>query len=217
MEKNLIEWDYDVIGIVDNAIDAKEILAKKNPAIILMDINLKGQENGLDIAEKISDRNIPIIFITGQNDAATYESVKHLKGVSFLVKPFDILTLKALLELHPALQKTQKDHIFLKKNKKITKVFIKDIQFIKSDKNYCDIYTLDNYFTIKTSLRKVIKDFPLDLFIKVHKSYIINFSSIESIIPAANQIKLKTETIPIGRNFKKSFLKRFEKYQRENH
>lgn len=210
LELNLLEWGYDVIGIVDNAKDAFEIIEKKTPSLILMDINIKGHINGLEIASKVQDKNIPVIFATSRRDDETFESVKSLNGVSFLVKPFDLLTLKGCLELNIK-NKEEGQNVYLKKNKVLYKVPVQNILYVKSDQNYCDIYSEDNYFVNKISLKKLMEILPKNLFVKVHKSYLVNISSITEINVSKNQVKIKDQVIPIGRNFKKSFLEIIKK------
>lgn len=217
LEKNLIDWGNEVLGIVDNAEDAKRLIEGRKPSLILMDINIKGPENGLDVALSLKDQKIPIIFTTGRNDEATFKKAKEVNAISFLVKPFDILSLKGILDLHPALTNKKKspNHIYLKKNREFIKIFPENIIYIQSDKNYCDIYTKDAYYIHKTSLKKMLQILPEELFIKVHKSFVVNVSSIKSINPSNNTIKIKNIEIPLGRNFKKKVLNRFEIYNRK--
>ena len=78
---------YKCAGTVDNAEHALEIINRKTPGAILMDIDLKGQMSGIELAEKIKKKNIPVLFITSYQDEATYERAKKLEMVGFLVKP----------------------------------------------------------------------------------------------------------------------------------
>ncbi|RMG84034.1 MAG: response regulator, partial [Bacteroidetes bacterium] len=100
IESYLEEWGYTVTGIAENGKTALWHIVNDQPDLILMDIHINGNVSGMDIALAVKDQNIPIIFITGERDENMYESAKNTRAVSYLVKPFDMLTLKAAIELN---------------------------------------------------------------------------------------------------------------------
>ena len=68
LEQLASEIGFNVIGVVDNSADALDTIFSTPPDIILMDINIKGKLNGIEIAKKINHLNIPILYITSFND-----------------------------------------------------------------------------------------------------------------------------------------------------
>ncbi len=92
-------WDYDVLKPVLSGEAAIKAAEEKNPDLIIMDIGIKGQLDGIEAAIKIHEkRKIPIIFISGY----PYEDIKERIGMIapsfFFNKPIDISSLKAKIE-----------------------------------------------------------------------------------------------------------------------
>jgi len=82
------ELGYQLIGVVDNSTDVFETLENNKPDIILMDIGIKGEKNGIEIAKELANQSIAIIFITSYIDDV-------VAPCGYLVKPFNHFTLEA--------------------------------------------------------------------------------------------------------------------------
>lgn len=84
------ELGYDMIGIVDNATEVFEMIEKHSPDVILLDINLGTEIDGLDIAKKLNEEHgIPFIFITAFSSKQTQDKIRALNPKGYLVKPFE--------------------------------------------------------------------------------------------------------------------------------
>ncbi|MBN2733519.1 MAG: response regulator [Methanomicrobiaceae archaeon] len=80
---------YNVLGSVINGYDAIQTAGEKRPDLVLMDIRLKGDMDGIEAARKIMELyDIPVIFLTGNSDKTTVERAVELKPAGFLIKPF---------------------------------------------------------------------------------------------------------------------------------
>ena len=154
-----------------------------------MDINIKGPINGIGVAERIKELNIPIIFITGLNNDITYNAAKKTTGISYLVKPFEMLTLKAAIEFYSFQSKitisppklAKNNTLLLRKGKELIPINYNSIFYLEADGNYVYVHT-DNYrYVMRKSLKKIANELPADIFIQIHKKYIIPFSSINRI------------------------------------
>ena len=75
------ELGYQCFGIVDSAEKAYELINKRPPDAILMDIDLKGQMSGIDLAERIQNKNITVLFVTSHKDEKTYLRAKSLNSL----------------------------------------------------------------------------------------------------------------------------------------
>ena len=90
MEDIFEEWGFEICGVASNGIEAIECVHKNQPDIVLMDINLQGDMDGLEVAEKISSIcNVMTIFITGYSPKEYLERVAHLPALAILEKPID--------------------------------------------------------------------------------------------------------------------------------
>jgi signal transduction histidine kinase len=104
----LQQQGYDVLGIVDTGMAAIEAAKHKQPDLVLMDIMLKGDLDGVSAAKEIyAQYQIPVVYMTAFADDKTIERVKDTEPFGYLVKPFKPQELKATVEV--ALRKHQSE------------------------------------------------------------------------------------------------------------
>lgn len=221
LEMLVEELHYRTIGRADNSGEALDLIFSKNPDLILMDIDIKGNLSGLEIGEKIAHLNIPILYITGLADQ-TYEQALKQKGtIGYLVKPVDKITLRSSINLAIAKaytlqsERTEEgtptiehfigqDHLFLKKKGTYRKVAFGDIVFIKSNDNYCEVHTAkEDVFTARMPLSKFGSLLPHKSFFRPHRQYIVQTSFIESVNFQDSTITVMHKEIPLSRENKK--------------
>lgn len=90
MEHYISESCATVIACVDNGDDAIEISKREKPDIILMDIRIEGDKDGIETALEINkNKNIDIIFTSGNSDEITTNRAKKANMLGFLVKPIN--------------------------------------------------------------------------------------------------------------------------------
>lgn len=79
---------YEVCGIADNVNEALELLAQYRPEFVLLDIYLKGKLTGIDLAHRLSQQNIPFIYISANSNQKVLEAAKVTNPYGFVIKPF---------------------------------------------------------------------------------------------------------------------------------
>ena len=95
---------YTVCGRAVSGAEAMELVVNQKPDLVLMDINIRGDLDGIETAKMIKKGfNIPVVYVTSHSDGATLERAKATKPDGFIVKPFDDEDLRVAIEL--ALQK----------------------------------------------------------------------------------------------------------------
>jgi CheY-like chemotaxis protein len=91
---------YTVCGRATSGAEAMELVVNKKPDLVLMDINIKGNIDGIETAKMIKKGfNIPVIYVTSHSDGATLERAKETKPDGFIIKPFDDNDLRVAIEL----------------------------------------------------------------------------------------------------------------------
>ena len=96
----LRKFEYDVIGILDNGKTAVNVTLKKKPDLLLMDIRLRGEMDGITAVELIQERlDIPVIYLTAYADEPTLERAKKTKPYGYIPKPFQEIELKTTIEM----------------------------------------------------------------------------------------------------------------------
>ncbi len=222
------ELGYELQGIADNANDVFGILKKGKPDLILMDIQLKGEMTGIEIAKRLDKEKIPIIFITSFDDRETFGEAKQTNNYGYIVKPFNNLTLESTIEV--ALIKSGKegnqqsleedetwnedlileDFVFIKKRNRLEKVALNDIFFLEADGNYCKISTSTKRFILKMSLKRANEILSSKNFVRISKGHIVNMKCVTTIELSKNMIVLNTEAFPIGKRYKSNVMKRLK-------
>jgi len=96
----LSKLGYDVCGSAGTGIESLNCVAKMRPDIILMDISLEGEMDGIETARQIKkDFNIPVIFVSAHVDGATIERARAIHPEGFIQKPFNDDDLRVAIEL----------------------------------------------------------------------------------------------------------------------
>lgn len=96
----LVKGGYHVVGIASHGEEAIRLARETQPDVALMDIHLKGEMNGIEVAGTLVDElGIPSIFLTAYADEETLSMAKEAQPLSYLVKPFDELELCTVLEV----------------------------------------------------------------------------------------------------------------------
>jgi DNA-binding NarL/FixJ family response regulator len=92
-------WGLGKCKQVSSGKEAIEKAINEKPDIMLIDINLKGEINGIETAKQLQAHfRVPIIFITGYSDEETIKETKKIKPVGYFVKPLDFNKLKSTIE-----------------------------------------------------------------------------------------------------------------------
>ena len=100
MERKLVKFGYRVAGICSSAEEALEMMRETHPDMVIMDIRLDGETDGIDTAAVIErDYEVPVIFITAYADDGTIERAKTTKPYGYIVKPFSEQELKSTIEI----------------------------------------------------------------------------------------------------------------------
>ena len=93
-KQSVVESGYNFCGLFTSGLDAIEGARTSNPDIILMDIKLEGEMNGIEAMEKIREfSDVPVIYITGNSDSYHKNKAAATKMSAFLVKPVDFKVL----------------------------------------------------------------------------------------------------------------------------
>ena len=213
------EMGYKVIGIVDNSVDALRIIEQEEPDLILMDIDIKGDLTGIQIAEKIKHADIPVLFITNFNDQEHYDKASQTNHIGYMIKPVNKFTLRSAIEiafrqLANEMQKEQafpfKDAIFFKKRGLLYRIKISSILFVRADDDYT--FTVTNQGEFMSSMRlfeihKLLEPFD---FIKTHRSYIVNLNKVNAFINRKNVLKLAEHEVPVSRSKKQLIMDKIQ-------
>lgn len=196
IKNSLMKMDYIYLETANTVAEAYKKIDVFLPEIILLDINLENQLDGIDIAKKISGK-IPIIFLTAQNDIETIAAALQTQPESYLTKPIKIPDLLAAIQL--ASLKNTKKNIVIKDGYNEVVLYHNDILYIRSHNNYLDIVTDSRKYTIRNTLDQFLTELDDHTFCRTHRSYVINKNKMTK--RATHAVYLNDIEIPISRNY----------------
>lgn len=210
----LTQLGFEVTGIESRGEEALSHALANTPDIILMDINLKGNLNGIETVSAIQSKtDIPIIYLTANSDDATFYNAKKTHPKAFITKPFNKLNLQRTIALvveqlretdtgstlSPEVE-VMNDRIFVRHNGKMEKLLLKDILYVEADRNYCTIKTTAAAHVLSSTLKTMEEKLPASQFIRVHRSFMVNISKLDVVTDG--HIEIGRKVIPLSKSCK---------------
>jgi len=199
----------DLQGKFENAMKAEAFLKVNAIDLIFLDIEMP-KVSGLQFLQKLHVESMVILTTAFPQYALEgYE----LDIIDYLLKPF------ALSRFLKAVQKAKDYHqmkytasnaipssyIFIKSEKRIEKIELADILYAESVGNYVSVYTDNKRILAYLTMKSLESQLPLNEFLKVHQSFLVNCSKIDAI--EGNEIKMGARSIPISRNYREPVMK----------
>jgi DNA-binding LytR/AlgR family response regulator len=211
LQEFIEEIDYlELTGQAENPLKAMKLLNDNDIDIIFLDINMP-KINGIDFL-KSSKTNANIIMTTAYAQYAV--EAYGLDVLDYLVKPIafdrflkacnkakEIRELKKISQIQPH---KADDHFFVKCNNQIEKVFYDDLLYAEAMLNYVMLYTNAKKMMVYITIKSMEEQLPSDIFIKVHKSFIVNKTKIRSI--EGNILDIGKEKITISQNLREKVI-----------
>lgn len=221
----LTNLGYEVTGILPRGEQAIQQVKENRPDIILLDINLKGELDGIETARQVQLlADIPIIYLTANSDEATFNRAKPTRPSAFISKPFKQLDLQRAIELtisrmaeHATGLTTPEsntgeeqpyilsDRIFVRYKEKMIKILLADILYMEADRNYSRIFTGTREYLLSITLKTIEEKLPSQLFQRIHRSYLINITQVDEV--TESHVVIAHKHIPLGVGMREQLLR----------
>ncbi|MDB5013194.1 MAG: two component transcriptional regulator, LytTR family [Daejeonella sp.] len=224
------QTDISIVATCTNGDETVKAIMELNPDLVFLDIQMP-DKNGFEVLVALEHFKIPVfIFVTAYEQFALKAFEK--SAVDYLLKPYDddrfyqslakakqfiagsrvindINPAKKLLaEILPSKPASFSKKIPIKTNGRITFISIDSIIFLESDGNFTKIHTATESKLASTSFKQMQTILDPEIFVRIHKSYIINLEFLEAIEPYFHgdyYIFLKNgQKLKLSRNYKKS-------------
>lgn len=200
--------NFEVVDECDNAMKAMDILRNHHVDLMFLDIKMP-QMTGIDFLKTL--KRPPKVIITTAFSQYALEGFE-LDVLDYLMKPVTFerffkavnkyfqsgLTESVALEGENSMDSNA--FIYVKENKKVIKIYLKEIIFIEGLNEYIRIHTDNRRVVVKSSLQHIENRLPRELFLRIHKSYIISITRIRAF--NATTVELDNTKLRIGRNYK---------------
>lgn len=201
-----------LVGECEDAMSLNQLLRKEEIDVIFLDIEMP-EITGLDFIATLS--NPPKIIIISAYEKYALRGYE-LEVIDYLLKPvsfdrffkaanraFDTMQL-ANSAASTIVKAVADDHIFVKVDKQLKKVYFNDILFVQAMGNYSLVQTVHGQEITYSSLQQLAAQLPSDSFISSHRSYMVNRTKVDAI--EGNQLLIASYKLPIARNLKEPVL-----------
>lgn len=210
----------DVLDIIEefpNAIHAMKFLNQESIDLIFLDIHMP-DFTGFDFIQTL--KNPPKIILTTSDKNFALDAFEYDCIVDYLVKPITLPRfLKAIQKAESFTPKAaiddstqdvslpnEENDLYINIDRRLIKIDIPTINLIEAKGDYILIKTEKQNYTVHSTLKKIEEKLPDDLFLKVHRSYIINFKKIIDI--EDNSVLIEKDVIPVSRSNRPELMKR---------
>ncbi|WP_298884593.1 LytTR family DNA-binding domain-containing protein [uncultured Polaribacter sp.] len=197
-----------------SAIEAIKYLNSNEVDVIFLDIHMPSF-SGFDFIQTL--KSPPKIILTTSDKNFALQAFEYECVIDYLVKPitkdrFDksLLKLSHLKETNVAVKEDfptkNVKFIYVSVDRRLVKINIPDIYFVEAKGDYISIKTEKKNYIVHSTLKKIEDKLPSSLFLRIHRSFIINTSQIIDI--EDNSVLIKKSVIPISRSNKSELMKR---------
>lgn len=204
----------ELVAKCKNPLEAMEVLQNQDVDLIFLDIQMP-ELTGLEFLKTLTQKPL-VVFTTAYSDYAIEGYA--LDVVDYLLKPFPLERfIQAVNKVDQRLNSTKpetisktempekaKNHILVKSEHKVHRLKLEDIFYIQSMREYVAYHTPEGRILSLNSLKKLEQELPVDLFIRIHKSYIVAINKIKTL--EGNLIHIEKEKLPIGAIYKEAVL-----------
>lgn len=202
--------NLNLVAQCKNAFEVMDFLQNNHADVLFLDINMP-KLSGLSLLK--SQHIKPQVIITTAYPEYAIEGFE-LSVTDYLLKPFSLERfLQAVMKVQKEqpkqeasfipIQEESTQHIFVKSDKKIIRIAYDSIDHIEAYGNYIKLYT-DKMILTPNTLSNFLDKLP-ENFIRIHKSFVINFDKLKSI--EGNMIMLTNGAeLPIGKSYKKELM-----------
>jgi len=208
--------DLIIVEEFPSAIQAIKFLNENSVDLIFLDIHMP-DFNGLDFIKTL--KNPPKIILTTSDPQFAIEAFEYDFIVDYLLKPLELTRFKKAIDKaqkktitkasSPAKTTKESDNDFyVNIDRRLIKIDLPSIYLIEAKGDYINIKTEDKNYTVHSTLKKIEEKLPESLFLKVHRSYIINIKKIIDI--EDNSVLIKRDVVPVSRSKRPELMKRLD-------
>ena len=205
----------NVLEEFPNAIEAIKYLNQNEVDLIFLDIHMP-DFTGFDFIETL--KNPPKIILTTSDPNFAIQAFEYDCIVDYLVKPITLerfekaiqkaenSSIKSKTQVDDKVELSSGNDLYVNIDRRLIKIDIPSIYLIEAKGDYIHIKTEDKNYTVHSTLKKIEDKLPDSIFLKVHRSFIINFNKIVDI--EDNSVLIKKDVIPVSRSNRPELMKR---------
>lgn len=203
----------NIIGECADAEEAYRQIIQKQVDLLFLDIEMPGM-SGIDLVKNLGVKSPIIIFTTSKKGYAA--EAFDLNVADFIIKPLMPVRFMQAIEKATEIHQSKKqemrfegaEFIFIRDSNIVRRLQLEDILFAEAMGDYVKLYVRQKFYAIHTTLRSVEEKLPSTKFIRVHRSYIVQLSKIDSIQDGA--LVIHDKSVPVADNYRAALNRRMD-------
>lgn len=207
-------FDLKVVGQFPNAMQAIKYLNDNKVDLIFLDIHMP-DFSGFDFIKTL--KNPPTIIVTTSDKNFALEAFEYDFIVDYLVKPIALDRFEKAIEkakknnkkslsLAVSEEKNTDENLYVNIDRRLIKIDIPSIYLIEAKGDYINVKTHAKNYIVHSTLKKIENKLPESLFLKIHRSFIINITKIVDI--EDNSVLIEKDVIPVSRMCRPELMRR---------
>lgn len=213
--KQMVNMDSSLtlISECDNAIDACREVIEGQIDLLFLDIEMPGM-TGIDVVRNLGEKRPLIIFTSGHTDYAA--EAFDLNVVDYLTKPIIPVRFMQAVKKAKDLLKTkgmsvgnkEDEFVFIRDSNVVRRLRAADILYLEAMGDYVKIYVPDQVYSIHSSLKSVEQKLTQNMFLRVHRSFIVNVNKIDTL--EGGTLIISKNLVPVSDAYRAALNKRMQ-------
>lgn len=209
----LLKLNYEVVNPVMSYNEAIEMLYTQQPDLVIIDIRISGNKDGIELAEYIRENySTPFIYLTANSDKETLSRAKKTTPNAYLLKPFTQNDLYAAIEIGLNNFEMQKNNnafvptsIIVKDGYDLINIAFSEIVYLSSADNYVKFYLKNEKSVLtRSTISEMISRLPQNQFCQISRSSIINMNFISKV--EKNNVLVNDIPLPINSTYRQKLI-----------
>lgn len=195
---HLLKMGLENIRMTHDRISAIRIIDEWNPEIVLLDIHLEKEDDGIYLGKLLQTKEIPYMYITANTDASTTIKVLETKPVAYISKPIRFNEFAVNLSL--LINKNAKNKaqvLTLSNGTEEIQFYENELKFLRSNGNYIEVHLDSARKIIRNTMDNCLSEISSSKVVRTHRSYAIAIDRIQKI--TNNSVFIQNEQIPVSR------------------
>ena len=219
LKADLEDMGFEVTALCISSEECFAAVQQSPPDVILMDIHIKGELNGIEVTARLNQQTaIPIIYLTSNTDAFTMHKALETRPQSFLSKPYNVKDLKAAIEIAfrsfnqntPDTETSEAPaSVFVKRGEMYHRIQLDDILYISASGSYCTVTTEKGDYMLSMNLQHFSHRIGMATIVRIHRSYSVNIAKVDRFDHFS--VYINGKALPVSKSYKEAVFKHLQR------
>ena len=213
---HLEDMGHRIIGVAERYEEVLAQIEVERPDFFMVDIRLKGERSGLDVARDLRDRYaVPFLFLTSNTDKNMVSKAMETLPIAYIKKPFSQEDLFIAVELVKAKinleTKSNGRKVEIKDGTSTEWIPMSEILYLEADRSYVSIVTEKVTKVLRQNMGNLLDLFQDKEMVRIHRSFAVNLTKVDSI--SSTKVIMNGKKLPLGPKYKEDFLDWMRRHQ----